>query len=281
MHGGSTVATSTTSYRLTDAELESMTENGYVVRERVFTGDECAAITDLCEALTDSLIRDRQATRYHIGSYTFDPDMLTGVIIKWEGDSDVVHGLEPFAHLSPELERWAYDPRFLEPSIPFIGDEQPTLFTEKLNLKRPFHGGPNPWHQDWPYWEAAENRSRVVTAMLFLDDATLENGTLEVLPGSHKRGPWPTRTDRDEFGNLELDPKEIEGHTPVALEVPAGSVVWFGPLLVHKSEPNRSDRERRTLLYSYQPHGFEHSFAVERRKAEERAKRREERRASS
>ena len=44
-----------------------------------------------------------------------------------------------------------------------------------------------------------------------------------------------------------------------ALEVPAGSVVWFGPLLVHKSEPNRSPNERRTLLYSYQPHGFDHS----------------------
>jgi len=275
------VATATTSHRLTDAELTAMREDGYVLRERVFTAAECAEITEICEALTASLVKDRNAKRWHVGSYTFDPDLLTGCTIKWEGDSDVVHGLEPFAHLSPELERWAYDPRFIEPSIPFVEDENPILFTEKLNLKRPFHGGPNPWHQDWPYWEFAEQRGRIVTAMLFLDDATLENGTLEVLPGSHKRGPWPTRTDKDMFGNLEMDPTYVEGHTPVALEVPAGSVVWFGALLVHKSEPNRSAKDRRTLLYSYQPSGYDHSRVYDLKQAEERRKRREERQKSS
>jgi ectoine hydroxylase len=256
---GQVVTTATTSHRLTDAEITAMKEDGYVLRERVFDPTECREMTDLCEALTADLVKDRQARRYHIGSYTFDPDLLTGCMIKWEGDSDVVHGLEPFAHLAPDLERWAYDRRFVEPAMSFIDDEHPILFTEKLNLKRPFHGGPNPWHQDWPYWDFADDRSRIVTAMLFLDDATLENGTLEVLPGSHRRGPWPTRTDRDEFGNLEMDPKNVEGLTPVPLEVPAGSVVWFGALLVHKSEPNRSDKDRRTLLYSYQPSGMKHS----------------------
>src|SRR5688572_11788112 len=107
-----------------------MTEDGYVLRERVFDADECAEITAQCEALTESLVKDRQAKRYHVGSYTFDPDLLTGCYIKWEGDSDVVHGLEPFAHLAPELERGAYDPRFTEPCIAFIADEEPALFTE-------------------------------------------------------------------------------------------------------------------------------------------------------
>lgn len=268
------MSTATTSHRLSETELKAMSDDGYVLRERVFDADECGEITAQCEALTERLASDRQARRYHVGSYTFDPDQLTGCTIKWEGDSDVVHGLEPFAHLSPELERWAYDARFIEPSIPFVGDEEPVLFTEKLNLKRPFHGGPNPWHQDWPYWQFADDPTRTVTAMVFLDDATLENGTLEVLPGSHKKGPWPTRTDLDDFGNLEMDPKSVEGLTPVALEVPAGSVVWFGPLLVHKSEPNRSAKERRTLLYSYQPHGFTHSRDIDLREAEERIKRR-------
>jgi hypothetical protein len=262
-------------HRLNDAELEAVERDGYVLREGVFSAAEVTEITDACEALIADLVKDREGKRYHVGSYTFEPDQLTGCTIKWEGDTDVVHGIEPFAHLSPVLEQWALDARFLEPSIPFIKDENPILFTEKLNLKRPFHGGPNPWHQDWPYWQFADDRSRIVTAMLFLDDATLENGTLEVLPGSHQRGPWPTRTDKDLFGNLEMDPREVEGHVPVPLEVPAGSVVWFGPLLVHKSEPNRSDKQRRSLLYSYQPQGFEHSRTIDLRQAEERRKRRE------
>jgi hypothetical protein len=151
------------SHRLTATELDAMTRDGYVVRESVFNADEIAEIVDLSEQLVADLVKDRHGKRYHVGSYVFEPDQLTGCMIKWEGDTDVVHGIEPFAHLAPGLEKWAYDPRFVEPSIPFVNDEHPILFTEKLNLKRPHHGGVNPWHQDWPYWADADDRSRVVT----------------------------------------------------------------------------------------------------------------------
>jgi ectoine hydroxylase len=265
----------TAQQRLTEPERDAMARDGYVLRTEAFGRDEVAEITDACERLVADLVKDRRGKRYHVGSYTFEPDQLTDCMIKWEGDSDVVHGLEPFAHLSPDLERWAYDARFLGPSVDFVDDEQPVLFTEKLNLKRPHVGGQNPWHQDWPYWADADDRSRIVTAMLFLDDATLENGTLQVLPGSHTSGEWATRTDADAFGNLEMDPRAIEGRTPVALEVPAGSVVFFGPLLVHTSEPNRSDRERRALLYSYQPAGLSHMLDLNRRAREERRRAKE------
>ena len=247
-----------------------MARDGYVLREGVFAPAEVAEIVDACERLLADLVKDRQGKRFAVGSYVFEPDQLTECTIKWEGDSDVVHGIEPFAHLAPDLEKWAYDPRFIGPSVDFTGDDQPVLFTEKLNLKRPKVGGVNPWHQDWPYWQFADDRARIVTAMLFLDDASLENGTLQVVPGSQARGPWPTRTDRDTFGNLEMDPAEVEGVEPLALEVAAGSVVFFGPLLVHKSDPNTSDRERRALLYSYQPAGLTHAREVNRRVREQR-----------
>jgi hypothetical protein len=246
--------------RLTADERDAMALDGYVLREQVFAADEVAKITDCCERLVADLVKDRHGRRYEAGSYVFEPDALTDCTVKWEGQSDVVHGIEPFAHLSPELERWALDPRFLGPSVDFVGDESPVLFTEKLNLKRPRVGGRNPWHQDWPYWGFADDRSRIVTAVLFLDDATLENGTLQVVPGSHARGPWPTRTDSDPFGNREMDPAALDGVASVALEVTAGSVVFFGPLLVHKSDPNTSDLDRRALLFSYQPTGFTHAL---------------------
>ena len=216
-------------HRLTDAETQAMVEDGFVLRRSLFSRSEVDEITAACEALVAELVRDRQGRRYELGSYVFDPDVMRDVTIKWEGQSDVVHGIEPFAHLSPSLERWAMDPRFVDPMVAFVGDPNPVLFTEKLNLKRPHHGGANPYHQDFPYWEhLAEDAERVATAMLFLDDSSMENGTLEVVPGSHTRGTWPTRTDRDPFGNLEMDPAAAEGVTTLPLEVPAGSVVYFG-----------------------------------------------------
>ena len=209
-----------------------------------------------CEALVDDLAARRRAGRKVYGSYVFEMVDEIGVMVKWEGETDIVHGVEPFAHYWPALKRWAMDARFVDPMRDLCADKAPILYTEKLNLKRRFHGGVNPLHQDYPYWTScADKVERIHTAMLFLDDASLANGCLEVLPGSHRLGVQPMRNDKDAFGNLEMDPTPFEGAQIVPIEVTAGAVLFFGPLLVHKSEPNTSDRERRALLFSYQPAG--------------------------
>ena len=187
-------------HRLTDAEQATLATDGYVVRTGVFTSDEVAQIIDDCEQLVDDLVRDRRGHRMKAGSYVFDPDFVRLFIIKWEGDTDVVHGIEPCAHLSPALEKWALDARFLDPMQDMVGSDDPVLFTEKLNLKRPQHGGVNPLHQDYPYWvDVAQDPAEVATAMLFLDDATLDNGCLRVVPGSHTSGVWQRARDGDAF----------------------------------------------------------------------------------
>jgi hypothetical protein len=257
---------------LTDEERQGLARDGYVLRRGVFQASEVAEMTAACEQLVSRLVAGRQGERQVFGSYVFDLDEDADTMIKWEGDSDVVHGIEPLAHLSPELEQWAGDERFVAPMIDLVDDPAPELFTEKLNLKRPLHGGHNPLHQDFPYWENfAADASRVATAMLFLDDATLENGTLQVVPGSHKDGKWTTRRDRDDFGNLEIDPSQEEGLETVPIEVEAGSVVYFGAFLVHKSAPNQSSKQRRSLLFSYQPRGLPHTRQLMRDLREKRA----------
>jgi ectoine hydroxylase-related dioxygenase (phytanoyl-CoA dioxygenase family) len=248
-----------TSWRLDGDERQRYEADGYLVRESVFDAGEVAEIVVACEELVAGLVADRHGRRLKMGSYVFEPDLAHEVTIKWEGDSDVVHGIEPFAHLSPELRDWAYDARLVEPMVDIVGDDDPQLFTEKLNLKRREVGGPNPLHQDHPYWvEPAQDPLRVATSILFLDDTTTENGCLEVVPGSHRHGPAATRTDSDLFGNLEMAPAEPGSLTTVDVEVPAGSLVMFGSLLVHQSRPNRTDGDRRALLYSYQPAGHPH-----------------------
>lgn len=244
------------SLRLSAAERERLAADGFVVREAAFDAAELERISEACERLVEELVSNRRSERARYGSYVFDSDVERGVVIKWEGDSEVVHGIEPFAHLSPELEAWAFDPRFIEPMKDIVGADEPSLFTEKLNLKRPQRGGPNPLHQDYPYWiPVAEAAEDVATAMLFLDDSTLENGCLHVVPGSHRQGRWRTRTDGDRFAANEIDAAAYPDVELVPLEVPAGSVVMFGSMLVHQSAPNRSSRDRRALLYSYQPPG--------------------------
>lgn len=256
---------------MSSEEKAQLERNGYVVRERVFAPIELERIIGACEALVDNLVGERRGKRVQASVYVFEQDLARGTFIKWEGDSDVVHGIEPFAHLSPELEAWAYDPRLTEPVQDLVGHPDPRLFTEKLNLKRPKVGGVNPLHQDYPYWvNSADAPEEVATAMLFLDDSTLENGCLRVVPGSHRQGKWRTRSDGDGFAHNEVDMDAYPGVESVPLEVPAGSVVWFGAFLVHQSSPNLSDKQRRALLYSYQPAGRPHAFESVRMKSARR-----------
>jgi ectoine hydroxylase-related dioxygenase (phytanoyl-CoA dioxygenase family) len=60
------------------------------------------------------------------------------------------------------------------------------------------------------------------------------------------------------FGNLEMDPAVFDTSRLIPLELSAGSVVFFGPFLVHRSRSNRSGDDRRALLFSYQPAGQPH-----------------------
>jgi phytanoyl-CoA hydroxylase len=246
------------SHRLDDEEMAAYERDGFVVRRGVFSADEVADMAAHSETLVDGLVRDRVGFRMNVGSYVFDPDLMRGVLIKWEGDSDVVHGIEPFAHLSEPLGAWGHDPRLVDPMRSILGYEDVMLYTEKLNLKRPHHGGPNPWHQDFPYWvDASENAHEIATTIVYLDDSTLGNGCTWVVPGSHRTGVWKTREGVDEMTRSEIDPSAYPGHEAVAVEVEAGSTVTFGSLLVHQSTPNTSAAGRRALLYSYQPAGRE------------------------
>jgi phytanoyl-CoA hydroxylase len=242
--------------RLSPDEQDRYRRDGYLIRHDVFSPAEVGAIADACEELVTQLVSDRQEQRQTFGSYVFDADRARTVIVKWEGDTDVVHGIEPFAHLSPTLEAWGYDERLTAPMRDMLGHEAVELYTEKLNLKRPHHGGANPLHQDFPYWVGgAEDAAEIATTILFLDDSTIENGCLWVVPGSHHDGPWRTRTDGDRFAGNEIDEAAYPDVDIVPVELPAGSTLSFGSLLVHRSAPNTTEHGRRALLYSYQPSG--------------------------
>src|SRR5262245_7655291 len=244
-------------------EARRLEHDGYLVRESVLAGDELERLRKSCEALVARLVARRLDTpRIPAGSYLFQADPELATVVKWEPDHpEVVMGVEPFAHFDAELRAWGEDPRFVDPIRELLGCAEVELFTEKLNVKRAHVGGPIVLHQDHPYWVAnSVDATQIATAVLFLDDAHRGNGGLEVLPGSHRAGPREAGAKRG-FGRFEMKPDSIDERELVALEVPEGSVVWFGSLLVHRSQPNRSDGDRRTLLYSYQPAGRPPSVA--------------------
>ena len=109
------------------------------------------------------------------------------------------------------------------------------------------------WHQDEGF---IPTRDRSLgAAWMALDDATTENGCLWVIPGSHKRGViWPHREHDDERFDCVVESFQFPytDDDAVAVEVKAGSIVFFNGYLLHRSLPNRAQGGfRRSLVNHY------------------------------
>jgi ectoine hydroxylase-related dioxygenase (phytanoyl-CoA dioxygenase family) len=109
------------------------------------------------------------------------------------------------------------------------------------------------WHQD-EFFIPTRDRS-LAGAWIALDDATVENGCLWVIPGSHRHGIiWPQRAHNDRrfdcTGEAIAYPYTDDDAVPV--EVRAGSIVFFNGYLLHRSLPNyASSGFRRSLVNHY------------------------------
>ena len=208
--------------------------------------------------LVADLVRDRQGHRLQAGSYVFDPDFTRLVIIKWEGDTDVVHGIEPCAHLSPALRRRGRTTRASSTPMQRPRRRRRTRCCSPRSSTSSGRsdGGVNPLHQDYPYWvDVADDPADVATAMLFLDDATLDNGCLRVVPGSHTTGVWDRRTDGDAFLGNEIDGDAYPGVESVPLEVRGriGRDVRLVPRAPLGAEPLRRGRGARCCSATSRP----------------------------
>ena len=231
---------------------------GYFAREAVLAPAEVEELRAVVEEVSQRVTT--RATRVGAGpeeamgdGHRIQFSSRTAIQWEWADGSDQIRLLEPAEHLHPRLDALFADERLLGPVRAELGEVSP--FTSKMNFKRAREGSEFPWHQDFPYWYVAvgDEAQDVVTAIVFLDDATADNGALRVIPGSHLRGPVP-RDPQDPTRYL-ADASAIDCDAAVILEVPAGSVVWFGAFLVHCSAPNRTPLHRRALLPSWQPAG--------------------------
>ena len=108
------------------------------------------------------------------------------------------------------------------------------------------------WHQDEDFIPTRDNS--LVGGWIAMDDATIENGCLWVIPGSHKRGVlWPMEQQQD----ARFDCTDESTGFPytdadaVPVEVKAGSIVFFNGYLLHRSFPNRAGRGYRRVLVNH------------------------------
>ena len=124
----------------------------------------------------------------------------------------------------------------------------------KLNLKSSKDGSGFGWHQDSPYWiHDCSHVDLLPNVYLALDDANRQNGCFRLINQSHLKGCLPGIDNATQLGGFYTNPDFFDLSDEVLMEVPAGSLVFFNPHIVHGSEPNESDKPRRAFIMTYQP----------------------------
>jgi len=246
--------------------LAQYEELGYVAFENVLTAEEVeaarAGLTEITQNLLKAAAQGKAevreaapgAARNYAGVRVVKPSSGFGIhfeagldplaITPAEGELKFrkLHG---YHQEHPALEALVEHPRIGGFMEKFIGQEV-VLKGDMALSKPPFIGSEKPWHQDNAYfdWLPLE---LVGTAWIALDDATVENGCMHVLPGGHKLGGLKHHHTID----CEILPDRFDRDGAVPIELKAGGAMFFSAMLPHQTPPNRSSERRRALQFQY------------------------------
>ncbi|MBB6052844.1 phytanoyl-CoA dioxygenase family protein [Armatimonas rosea] len=228
---------------LSDEQVAFFVENGYLVLERLVTDTEveelrrdtahlarggypCENLQPLPAELTDD-----EALRRILCIH--QPHFISPVIEKYVKHEKICGALSQIT--AAHLPFW---------------DGSVKCMQSMLFVKPPTFQG-QAWHQDEIYIPTRDRS--LIGAWIALDDATIENGCLWVIPGSHKAGYLYPQRKHDEAEEYDFAPQSygFDESLAVPVEVPVGSVVFFNGYLLHKSLKNRSEVYRRVLVSHY------------------------------
>jgi hypothetical protein len=128
------------------------------------------------------------------------------------------------------------------------GPHAPVSIFRAMIMNKPAGMGTTlPWHQDGgDVWKL--DRDPLVTIWVALDDATVANGCMEAVRGSHLKGLLTAQgsTLSDEAAAIHCHPDRV-----VPLEVKAGHAVLLHNWLIHRSGVNPSSASRRAFTGCY------------------------------
>ena len=119
----------------------------------------------------------------------------------------------------------------------------------KVNSKLPGAATQVKFHQDFTFQPMTNDD--MITALLFVDDVTLENGPLELVPGSHM-GPLYSLWHNGVFTGAVAD-DVVEKHKGKIVKCTgaAGAVCLMHASLLHGSAPNQSNKPRTLYIATY------------------------------
>jgi len=157
-------------------------------------------------------------------------------------NSRILHRIENFFDYHKQFNDTFNGPKFIDLLSQLFG-ERAVLYKEKINFKLSGGEGFAP-HQDHAagWWQYGHKLH--ISVLVTVDEATKENGCLEVVAGKHKQGLLG-----DQY--KEIPTELVEQFEWITCQTKPGDIIFFDSFVPHRSAANLSDKPRRVLYATY------------------------------
>jgi ectoine hydroxylase len=213
-------------------------EQGFIYRPELLTAADVQVMTDELDAILQT-----------------EP-ARPGVILEKDGAT-------PRSVFNPHLYSDVFDrvirhPRLLNAVEELLG-EQAYCYQLAINCKAAFNGDVWFWHQDYPTDLEDDHiaEPRMVNALIFLDEVSMLNAPLMMVPTSHRLAPevndetTQNTSYKLRYSSTELIKQEVERCGVVAPTGAPGSTIFMNVNCLHGSTANLSPWPRRLITLTY------------------------------
>lgn len=217
--------------KITQKDKDAFQRDGYLMMRGFFSEEEINRLSAVAksDALIDKNMYDRG-----------DKEGLKTKLSLWFSLDDSIYSL------MARCER-------MVSGVELLLDGEPAHFHSKFMKKEPKVGGAWEWHQDYGYWyRDGFLFPQMVSVLTAISPATRENGCLQVLKGSHQMGRIEHGFAGEQVGADAERVEEARNRMElVYAEMNPGDSLFFHCNLLHRSDSNRSDFPRLSLISAY------------------------------
>lgn len=218
---------------LTRDQINSYQERGFLAVETVLPRD----LIEQARAVVDEFVEQSRAVTEHTAVYDLEPGHTP--------EEPRVRRLKEPCAIHPIFDQISRLDAILDIVAGLIGPEI-RYQGSKLNMKAAEYGSPVEWHQDLGFYP--HTNDDLLAVGVALDDCTMENGCLLMIPGSHR---WPILDHHQDgvfVGAVDVQREGVDVSGAVPVTVRAGGITLHHCRMLHASAPNHSSLPRRLLL---------------------------------
>ena len=220
-----------TTGKLTTAQIAAFHEDGFIIVPGFFDQEEVGLLGRAARA--DRVLDEK----------SFSKDDGTGAKVRlslWNHPGDGIYGMFARCHK-------------LVDSVEQLLNDEVYHYHSKMIMKDARVGGAWAWHQDYGYWyQNGVLAPDLCSVSIAVDRATVENGCMQVLKGTHKLGRIDHVLSGDQAGaDMERVNEAMKRHELIHCVMNPGDALFFHSNLLHASARNDSDQPRWSMICCY------------------------------